>query len=426
VVLARPCAQLEVQPDATYPHGLDIVDALGVAGTGARARAKDVVLQPQIKGLGLDGDAIRDGPFGPHTATMVRLIPVVAKLPAFWGIEPVNPDTWGANVEVCPHGIRRTRSSAPADQASRIGMTAQPDFCDFETPVLEELIRRSQAALLMRQQTAGTGSLADSAGALDNVVRHPARHSPPPIPRPVQVDAIQAPAAPHHGQRGDGPTAIDKTVLERFQFEAIKRANESRAWYDNRATRAKKMSRRLRACAIAYGLLGGLCPLLPDSVFAPVLEATFNLYTGFLAHVLTYLGFPSYPNVTITPSGTGLVFFLLAGACLLIDQVFGYSSSFARFRLIELKLGKQIRMFELEVHYELAKCGGKFLPEDRADGILADLKAFVARVEDINIEDTETWIDELKAGLLQIEQFTTASSKSVVGQRREVPSAHIR
>jgi hypothetical protein len=120
--------------------------------------------------------------------------------------------------------------------------------------------------------------------------------------------------------------------------------------------------------------------------------------------LLTYEG-------SITPSGTGLVLFLLAGACLLVDQVFGYSSSFARFRLIELKLGKLIRTFALDVELELAKCGGKILPGDRAHSILEELKAFVAHVEDINIEDTETWIAELKAGLQQIEQFTRASGK---------------
>jgi hypothetical protein len=77
-----------------------MVDALGVAGTGDRAGAtKDVVLQPDIKGLGLDADPIRDGPFCPDTATIVRLIPAVAELPAFWNIDSVKLDTSGANFE---------------------------------------------------------------------------------------------------------------------------------------------------------------------------------------------------------------------------------------------------------------------------------------------------------------------------------------
>jgi hypothetical protein len=199
---------------------------------------------------------------------------------------------------------------------------------------------------------------------------------------------------------------MEWTVLEPLVREATRRAEANRAWYDTRASSNKKISRRLRFGAIALGLVGGLCPLLPDSVFAPVLEGILNWYKGFLG-----------AEVTITRSGTGLVFFLFSGACLLIDQVFGYTSSATRFRLIELKLGKLMRTFALEIECELAKYGGRSLPGARVDSILADLKAFVARVEDINIEDTETWIAEVKAGLLQIEQFGRGSAKSAPGQR---------
>jgi hypothetical protein len=48
---------------------------------------------------------------------------------------------------------------------------------------------------------------------------------------------------------------------------------------------------------------------------------------------------------------------------------------------------------------------------------LARLKAFVARVDDINIEETETWIAEFKVGLLQLEQFTKGTGKSAPRQK---------
>jgi hypothetical protein len=111
-----------------------------------------------------------------------------------------------------------------------------------------------------------------------------------------------------------------------------------------------------------------------------------------------------------------LVLFGFAGGCLLLDQAFGFSSSWMRYRLAELRMGKLIRTFALEVETELAKCG-KNLPDDQANSLVARLKAFVAGVNDINIEETETWIAEFKAGLLQIEQFTKGSGKSLNGQK---------
>jgi SMODS and SLOG-associating 2TM effector domain 2 len=215
-------------------------------------------------------------------------------------------------------------------------------------------------------------------------VRHPALHHP----QPNQVNAAQATAA------------FEKTALERLVKEAIRSAHDQRAWYDKRASRVGKASRRLRACAIVFGVLGGVLPLFPVSlVTAGIGQAAQAMVTA-----------------EATVGALGLVLFGFAGGCLLLDQAFGFSSSWMRYRLAELRMGKLIRTFALEVETELAKCG-KNLPDDQANSLVARLKAFVAGVNDINIEETETWIAEFKAGLLQIEQFTKGSGKSLNGQK---------
>jgi hypothetical protein len=118
-----------------------------------------------------------------------------------------------------------------------------------------------------------------------------------------------------------------------------------------------------------------------------------------------------------TATGSGLVFFVIAGGCLLLDQALGFSSSWMHYRLAALRLGKLIRTFAVDVESERAKCGGKRLPPDRADSILDRLKAFVAEVENRKIEETETWVAEFKAGLLQIEQFARGRGKSAAGPK---------
>jgi hypothetical protein len=245
----------------------------------------------------------------------------------------------------------------------------------------QELRQRAGAgravAGALRSQTAGSVS-STTASAEDNVVALSARQD-------LHPHATQAAAA------------VEWTALEPLVKEVIANASATHAWYDRRASHVKNLSRLSRLFAIWLGVIGGACPLLPDSMFAP-----------FLAF---------FPPSGATATGSGLVFFVLAGGCLLLDQAFGFSTSWMRYRLAELRLGKLIRTFAVEVDCEVAKCGGKRLPADRADSILARLKAFVAEVESRKIEETETWVAEFKAELLQIEQFTKTRGKSTAVQK---------
>ena len=184
--------------------------------------------------------------------------------------------------------------------------------------------------------------------------------------------------------------------------EAIASATATQAWYDKRASHVKNLSRWVRLAAIVLGILGGLCPLISESLFGPL-----------LIDVAKLLGISSGG---VTATGSGLVFFVIAGGCMLLDQAFGFSSSWMRYRLAELRLSKLIRTFAVDVESELAKCGGKRLPAEQAESILTRLKAFVADVENRKIEETETWVAEFKAGLLQIEQITKGRGKPIAGQ----------
>jgi hypothetical protein len=265
--------------------------------------------------------------------------------------------------------------------------------------------RREPAGGVTRQQMAGAGSR--TASAENNVVPYPTRH----YPQPSQVHESQPSADPQHSQgphalaapqsglvgRGQAPAAMEWTALEPLVKAAIASASATHAWYDKRASHVKNLSRLSRLFAIWLGVLGGVCPLLPASLFAPLLEY--------------------FPASGATATGSGLVFFAIAGGCLLLDQAFGFSSSWMRYRLAELRLGKLIRTFAVEVESELAKCGGKSLPSDRAESILARLNAFVAEVENRKIEETESWVAEFKAGLLHIEQFAKGRGKSAAGEK---------
>jgi hypothetical protein len=268
--------------------------------------------------------------------------------------------------------------------------------------------RRSAVAGEAKQRQPTEAGSPATAGPADNVVPHPARHHS----RPNQVDGAQAAAGLQSGElnwaqalaalrrsqveEAQAPGTVEWMSLHPLVKEAIASATATHDWYDRRASHVKNLSRLSRLFAIWLAVLGGLCPLLPDSMFAP------------------FLDYFSASGATAT--GSGLVFFVIAGGFMLLDQAFGFSSSWMRYRLAALRLGKLIRTFAVDVESELAKCGGKRLPAEQVESILARLKAFVTEVENRKIEETETWVAEFKAGLLQIEQITKGRGKSGAGQ----------
>jgi hypothetical protein len=291
--------------------------------------------------------------------------------------------------------------------------------------------RRTVAGGMLGPQPAGAGS-PTAAGSLDNVVPLPARHDPHPgqverlqaplAPQPSPVESVRTtpPPLPSQADPALAPGEMPKAALERMVKEAIKTANDDLAWYNKRAKHVKRMSRGTRRWAIYLGIVGGLCPLVAESVFgvlAPLLKGLFLAVTTLFSEIPT--GGTNFNDAldSVSASGTGLVCFALAGGCLLVDQVFGYSSSWMRYRLAELRLGKLVRTFALDVESELAMFEGRSLPHEQAKSILARLKAFVAGLEDVRIEETETWVAEFKAGLLQMEQLTKTRGKPVDGQK---------
>jgi SMODS and SLOG-associating 2TM effector domain 2 len=182
---------------------------------------------------------------------------------------------------------------------------------------------------------------------------------------------------------------VDRSALQKLIEDTCRKAEQNRDWYDKRARAMGKVSRRLRLSAIGFGVLGGLCPLVP----AILVEEIFGKSTA------------------TTISQLGFVLFALAAAAVVLDQAFGYSSSWMRSRLAELELGRLIGSFQLEVRSALA-CASDKLPADNAKGLLNRVTEFAANADDIVVRETQTWISEFKAGLLQVEQISRSSRKT--------------
>ena len=158
---------------------------------------------------------------------------------------------------------------------------------------------------------------------------------------------------------------VDRAVLEKWIGETRKHAESRRAWYDGRARNMGKMSRRLRLSAVILAVLGGLCPLVPEKL----VEKFFG------------------SEGTAAVSQFGFVLFALAGAAVLLDQAFGYSSSWMRSRLAELELSRLIRSYGMELDAALASQATS-ITSDEANRIVSRLAKFAADVENIVVLET--------------------------------------
>lgn len=200
---------------------------------------------------------------------------------------------------------------------------------------------------------------------------------------PATAGASEPVMRPGSARKQDLLDLVDRTVS---------RAEERREWYNSRAGLMGTISRRLRFWAVILGLAGGVCPLVPNTL---IVEAV-----GIPGSAVSALGF---------------ILIALAGGLMVLDQVFGYSSSWMRFRLSELRLAKLIGDLQNEVGGDLVVVPDGLVPPDRTEKILKGLTQFSGAVDETLIVETETWISEFKAGLLQVDRLTKSGSAAAPG-----------
>jgi hypothetical protein len=168
--------------------------------------------------------------------------------------------------------------------------------------------------------------------------------------------------------------AEPQAALEAATRSVVARVRRDIAWYDRKAKVQKRWSWGLRVGAVLLGIAGGLCPLLP------VGEAR-----GWVVPF-------------------GYVFLALAAGLVVLDQAFGFSSTWMRFTIAQLRLRRAFDRSQLEL---LAARTGP----DAAGGAtrlaaqVDVLKLLLAATDDVVLGETEAWMAEFKIGLLRIEQL---------------------
>jgi hypothetical protein len=162
--------------------------------------------------------------------------------------------------------------------------------------------------------------------------------------------------------------------------QAVARAEADIRWYEKHARKKAFASRLCRYFGILLAVAGGLCPLLPITFVA-----------GWLA---------AEPlEVEVGIKSFGFILLALAAGIVILDRVFGYSSSWMRYKLAQVKLEYALERYRIQTSGILAAS------VDTPDGELAKAifrvtEEFSATVGGIVLTETEAWISEYRAGLL--------------------------
>jgi hypothetical protein len=161
------------------------------------------------------------------------------------------------------------------------------------------------------------------------------------------------------------------------------RLTTSIRWYDRHSNRKKRLSTALRGAAILLGVVGGALPFLPASLFVDTISTSVAHYDSAV-------------------KSFALVSIILAGGLLAVDKLFSISTSWMRFKLTQMQLEQALQIFE--VRWKLLECA-RDVDAERAKAMATIAEETSLACEAIVLKESESWILEFQASLLQFDRY---------------------
>ena len=182
----------------------------------------------------------------------------------------------------------------------------------------------------------------------------------------------------------------ETTALDKLQNLAVlleDRTIGTILWYLHRKKWPRRLSRGVRFTAIVLAIMGGLWPL----------AAGANLIDGQ------------------SRSQLGYVFIALAGAILLTDRYFGFSSSWMRFMTVQMALQRALEKFQLNWTVWQIQVGSQTatpssLSSEQISSGITMLSNFQTEIGTLIDQEFQTWVAEFKEQLANL-QATISKDK---------------
>lgn len=165
------------------------------------------------------------------------------------------------------------------------------------------------------------------------------------------------------------PIKSEESLNEVFHY-GTSLADQSIEWYVSAKKAKQKGARRIRIASI---ILGALAALFPTIVELTAANGQYRIGAGWTTVILG-----------------------VAGALLLLDRFFGYSSAWMRYIVAELQLRQINQEFQMDWETERASWQGSSPSKEQITQMLARSKAFISQVNTIIREETNVWVQEFQ------------------------------
>ena len=164
--------------------------------------------------------------------------------------------------------------------------------------------------------------------------------------------------------------------LEEIYKWAINNVDNYIDWYDKYKRTPRFLSRSIRAGSLLLGSIGITAPLIDN------IKVSEN-------QLFSFINCPEW----------GYLLIALAGMSMLFDKYFGFSSSWSRYIYTEINLERKRNQFMVEWSTILEKSETSDIYQHKIN----ILKKFVQDIEDIVVKETESWIQEFKDNINNME-----------------------
>jgi hypothetical protein len=172
-------------------------------------------------------------------------------------------------------------------------------------------------------------------------------------------------------------------ALNALALSLEERAVEAVSWYLRHKGGPRFASRLLRGLAIAFGVSGGLAPLLSGAdLSGEVWGMTWTL-----------------PDT----DHWGYILIALAGAALLTDRYFGFSSSWMRYMTTQMALQRALEKFQLSWAVWRIQVKGNTPGDGQQTAAIALLTAFGQEIGDLVDQEFQSWVAQFKEQLAELQ-----------------------
>lgn len=184
----------------------------------------------------------------------------------------------------------------------------------------------------------------------------------------------------------DWNTEKAEESLNKVYLYSTQLAKDAIDWYIYAKKKKKKGARIIRVLSIILAALAAILPTLSEL-------------------------FQQKDGTTVIRAGWTTIALGIAGALLLLDRFFGFSSAWIRYIVAELQIKQINEEFQMDWETERAGWQGNSPTREQIIQMLTRCKTFASQVNNIVRDETNAWVQEFQNSIKYLDDTLKTSSK---------------